>query len=363
MGHGTKGESIMKVSKCFSSLEEACRYVNICPPKSFPNGKFIPTDACDSHRGNGAGRVRFYPDGRGGITYNWKTGESACFFYDYGSRTRLTQEEWKTRQKLIREFERSEMKAKRACQVAVAKVAAEILEAAHPAITHPYLRRKRVTGFLGAPSVEIDRADAQKLLVRAQIPYLDGKPQNLQYCESRLLCVPLTDETGKLKSLQFIDSKGRKTILKGTGAKGLVWRPEDLELTAERTAPIALCEGVATALSVRHLYKVPCVAAISACNLLEAARIMRENFPASELWICADRDESGIGEQKAREAAERVTQSRLFLCPELSPSELASLYRITGSNKCTDYNDYMIAREAATSLTVKNPKENLNGYN
>ena len=178
----------------------------------------------------------------------------------------------------------------------------------------------------------------------AAIPYQDGSRQYLGYCERRLLCVPIADRCGRLWSVQFIDSRKRKSFLKGGRINGLSWFPEDFPRDPERTEPVAICEGVATALSVRRMYRVPCVAGIFAGNLKAAALNLRAAFPRAPIWVCADRDANQTGEKAARGAACFVPNSRLFVCPEFTAAELANFKKVTGGDKPTDYNDLMIAR-------------------
>lgn len=329
----------------FSTLEDACHAVGVVPIKTQRRAGFIPANVGNSASGRGDARIKFFSDNAGGMVFNWKTGEQAFFFYDHGTGQQLTREELKARKAELNKLAQQEAKQTGERQKAVANLAAQIVGEAQHSNNHPYLCRKRVIGFLGVPSLEIDKAAAQDLINGVSIPFSEGAPQSLKHLESRLLVIPLIDEKSALWSLQFIDTKGQKAFLKGGRLSGLIWQPEGVPFDSHRTNPIALCEGVVTALSVRKLYGVPCAAAICAGNLLRAAQMMRSVFRNSELWICADRDENGTGEQKAREAAEGVTHSRLFICPELTPSEMESFYRLTGSRKATDYNDLMIARE------------------
>ena len=218
------------------------------------------------------------------------------------------------------------------------------MQASRPSVNHPYLRCKHVLGFAGAPSREIDRDQVQAMINAAAIPYQDGSRQYLGYCERRLLCVPITDGYGRLWSVQFIDSRKRKSFLKSGRINGLSWFPEDFPRDPERTEPVAICEGVATALSVRRMYRVPCVAGIFAGNLKAAALNLRAAFPRAPIWVCADRDANQTGEKAARGAACFVPNSRLFVCPEFTAAELANFKKVTGGDKPTDYNDLMIAR-------------------
>lgn len=327
----------------FSNLDDACRCVGI-EANSRGGSGFIAANLSDDRHGRGDGRIKYFSDGSGGIAYNWKTGDKAYFFYDYREGQKVDRAVIEAQREETRRRRELEARQEAERHGAVAALAAKIMMAAHLSHDHPYLKRKHVLGFAGAPSREIDRNQAQALINSAAIPYQDGGRQYLGYCERRLLCVPITDDCGRLWSVQFIDSRKRKSFLKGGRINGLSWFPEDFPRDPERTEPVAICEGVATALSVRRMYRVPCVAGIFAGNLKAAALNLRAAFPRAPIWVCADRDANQTGEKAAREAACPVPNSRLFVCPEFTAAELANFKKVTGGDKPTDYNDLMIAR-------------------
>ncbi|NOU15336.1 MAG: hypothetical protein HOO92_15490, partial [Methylococcaceae bacterium] len=73
-----------------SSIEDAamsaCATVGIAY-KEFPaDGQFHVVDALDSKPRNGAGRLKVFPDRKGGIACNWKTAHTQAFFVN-GSAT------------------------------------------------------------------------------------------------------------------------------------------------------------------------------------------------------------------------------------------------------------------------------------
>ena len=326
----------------FSNLDDACRCVGI-EANSRGGSGFIAANIADDRHGRGDGRIKYFRDGSGGIAWNWKTDDKALFFYDYREGQKVDHAVIEARKEEARKRYEIQTRQTAERQNAVAALAAQIMAVSRPSVNHPYLRRKHVLGFAGAPSHEIDRDQAQALINAAVIPYGDGR-QYLGYCERRLLCVPITDGNGKLWTVQFIDTRGRKSFLKGGRISGLMWFPEDFPRDPERTEAVALCEGVATALSVRRLYRVPCMAGIFAGNLKAAALTLRKAFPRAPIWLCADRDANQTGEKAAREASQAVPNSRLFVCPELTAAELANFKKFTDGNKPTDYNDLMIAR-------------------
>lgn len=333
----------MTDTKIFNSVEAACQCVGIEPRPVRP-GAFVRTNVVNDRRGKGDGVIKGHQDGKGGIVQNWKTGKQALFFYDYREGQKVDRAVIEAQREETRKRRQLEAHQTAERQNAVAALAAQIMQASRPSVNHPYLRCKHVLGFVGAPSREIDRDQVQAMINAAAIPYQDGSRQYLGYCERRLLCVPITDGYGRLWSVQFIDSRKRKSFLKSGRINGLSWFPEDFPRDPERTEPVAICEGVATALSVRRMYRVPCVAGIFAGNLKAAALNLRAAFPRAPIWVCADRDANQTGEKAARGAACFVPNSRLFVCPEFTAAELANFKKVTGGDKPTDYNDLMIAR-------------------
>lgn len=326
----------------FLNLDDACRSIGV-EANSRRGSGFIAANIVNDRHGKGDGRIKYFQDGTGGYVYNHKTQNYALFFYDHREGQKVDRAVIEAQREETRRRRELEARQELERHEAVAALAAKIMMAAHLSHDHPYLKRKHVLGFEGAPSREIDKNQAQALINAAEISYLDGR-QYLGYCERRLLCIPLTDGEGKLWSVQFIDTRGRKSFLRGGRTKGLTWVPEGFIHNSKRTEALALCEGVATALSVQRMYQVPCMAGIYAKNLKAAALNLRAAFPRAQIWVCADRDANKTGENAAREAACAVPNARLFICPELTVAELANFKKLTGGDKPTDYNDLMIAR-------------------
>ncbi|MCK9609539.1 MAG: hypothetical protein M0R33_24180, partial [Methylomonas sp.] len=82
----------------FLHIEDAARAalveLGLCCPKSFEPDRFHVVDAEDGKRGNGAGRIKVFADGKGGYCQNWKTGERRSFFLDNDSKPKpLTKRE------------------------------------------------------------------------------------------------------------------------------------------------------------------------------------------------------------------------------------------------------------------------------
>ena len=58
----------------------ACENVGIIYKQFPPDNKFHVVDASEGKKGNGAGRIKFFSDGQGGIAFNFKTGQQQAFF-------------------------------------------------------------------------------------------------------------------------------------------------------------------------------------------------------------------------------------------------------------------------------------------
>lgn len=303
----------------FASLEGACVCVEIEPRES--RRRFTPSNMVGAGKhGRGAGRIMLFADGKGGMCFNWRTGKAAIFYYDYQGK-RPSRAELRKMQAEMRKQRALYEAETRARQYAVSILAAQIWDGADTPMTgHKYLVRKRLPQFRnGLRCIALDKAQA--FIDQAAIKQEDGEGQTLRG-QGRLLVVPLIDDKGVICSVQLIDESGRKTFLKGGRKKGLLWRPRGLSFDAGTEGAIGIAEGVATAMSVTLLYSVPCVAALDAGNLLPCAETLRRQFPGHALRFYADKDASGVGEEKAK-AAVRALALQGARCAVA----LASLYR------------------------------------
>ncbi len=158
--------------------------------------------------------------------------------------------------------------------------AARIWATTHPAPEdHPYLIRKRVRPLAL-------RADARGHLV-----------------------VPLQDADGHLHSLETIAPDGAKRFLAGGAKRGhfCIIGANPAAIT-EPTGPILICEGWATAASLRLATGYAVIAAMDAGNLLPVAEALRSRFPNADLVLVADNDakpgrHANPGVEAARKAA------------------------------------------------------------
>ncbi|WP_105693657.1 primase-helicase zinc-binding domain-containing protein [Cronobacter dublinensis] len=115
------------------------------------------------------------------------------------------------------------------------------------------------------------------------------------------VAVPLYDDTGTLVNLQLINTDGLKRTLKGGQVKGACHVIEGKKQAGKR---LWIAEGYATALTVHHLTGETVMVALSSVNLLSLASLARQQHPACQIVIAADRDLNGVGQTSAAAAAE-----------------------------------------------------------
>jgi len=185
---------------------------------------------------------------------------------------------------------RRDEERKRKAEVAAETVADIWAGAIAASADHPYLKRKGIQAH-GA------RATG------------DGR-----------LIVPLFGEDGSLSSLQYIGDE--KRYHSGAVTRGCSWTLGDLD-----GGTIFVAEGFATAATIREISNRPVVIAYSANNLPEVVRQLRERHGAQQdIVIVADNDASGVGRNKADEAAAKHG-ARIVMPPDLGD---ANDYHLAG---------------------------------
>lgn len=124
------------------------------------------------------------------------------------------------------------------------------------------------------------------------------KAFGVRFCAGKLV-VPMYSN-GQLVSLQWIEAYGTKNFMTGTPKKGAYFFISKPQPNAE---VIAIVEGYATGASVYMATGWPVFVAFDAGNLEPVALFIRQKWPQAKIIICADRDASGVGQQKAEKAA------------------------------------------------------------
>lgn len=282
----------------FQHIEDAANAAlleyGLLPPKSFKYGVFMVVDAEDGRRGNGAGRIKIFADGKGGIVQNWKTGAKGSFFLNAeGQAAALSNVE---KQRIERE--RCKRQAEEAARMdRAARRALSLWQAAAPAPDdHPYLIAKQIKPHA-----------ARVCQWKRVINDAHGNKQTITI--DNALLIPLFDAAGTIRSLQAIFPakhplfERNKDFLPGGGLAGLFgW-------IGPRTETVIICEGFATAATLHEQTGSRVYLAFTANNLMAVGRIVREKLPSVAIVFAADNDTETAGNPgltKATEAAAAV---------------------------------------------------------
>lgn len=333
----------MNKTPVLASMEEACRAVQIELKKEPRPGAWSLADAVDGERvGKGAGRIYVFPDGKGGIAWNWRLGGAqAIWFIDADKKLSDSEMKKLRRQADLVMKEAEEQRQRRHTEVAC--FAESLLADAVSAVSvgHGYLKLKRVRPVAGLWVM-----DAVEIQARFNAFFRD-EPRTLW--DSRagrpmadpVLMVPLYigKNFSSVSSIEFISECGGKYTLPEARAAGACWVPEALRKGAPLPERIGVAEGLATALSVSQVKGFPVAAARSCGNLKAAAQALKLQFFGVRLIVLGDK---GNGEEKAREVAQYARTA--VAVPSFSDQQRARFRQITGSNSApTDFNDYYIA--------------------
>ncbi|MBF8274063.1 MAG: putative superfamily II helicase [Magnetococcales bacterium] len=144
-------------------------------------------------------------------------------------------------------------------------------------------------------------------------------------CDNSLI-IPLSDETGKLQTLEFISESGEKRFLPGGRKKGSFFA------IGEPSKTIVICEGFSTAGTVHEATRFQTVMAVDSGNLLEIAEKIAKLSPGKTIIIAADDDRHTSGNPgltKASDAARR-TGAKLAT-PDFG--------HLSGQGNASDFND------------------------
>lgn len=263
----------------YDAMISACRAVGIEVPRKVEPGRWCPSPVEGKGRGNTSGRVMINDDGVTGVAWNHATGAHQRFWVGGSSEApppvQRDPEADRRRAQEQREVEAACLRIVKACDQT----------------QHPYLARK---GF--AEEIGLVIADPRPLMPRGSLG--EAMAAALPNGDGPLLVVP--GRIGqRLTTMQFITPDGaKKNILRGQmgGAFHRI-------ATGRETW---VCEGIATALSVRAALRLlgrsaTVLSAFSASNVAKVA----EGIPGA--LIAADHDKPipdfgglGTGEFYAR---------------------------------------------------------------
>lgn len=208
-----------------AAMADACNAVQIVPPRATRPGQWVQCPVQGKDKSNTSGRVLMFDDGRGGICWNWATGQQQRFTIEgLAGRNEIKAPPRDPEAERRAEAERAE----------VISACARIVGACDQA-QHPYLARKGFPDELG-----LVIADPRPLLPRSRL----GEAMAAALPEGGPLLVIPGRIAQKITTLQFITAEGdKKNILRGQmgGASHRI-------ATGRETW---VCEGIATAMTVR----------------------------------------------------------------------------------------------------------------
>lgn len=234
-----------------AAMETACDAVQIIPPRSTKPGQWVKCPVQGKGSSNISGRVLIFDDSRGGICWNWITGQQQRF----------------TASGLAGEHEikapprdaAAERRAERE-RLAVVETCQRIVSACDQT-EHEYLARKGFPTELG-----LTIKDPRPLMPSGKLG--EAMAAALPAYEGRLLVIP-GRIAQQITTLQFITTEGeKKNILRGQmgGAHHRI-------ATGRETW---VCEGIATAMTVRAALRLlshsaTVLSAFSASNVCKVA--------------------------------------------------------------------------------------------
>lgn len=207
------------------------------------------------YHGNGR-PAGYFEDFKRGIKITWRM---------EGNHTKLSEAD---RAKIEADKKQRQLEMQQRHEQAALK-ASSMFHNLKPAISHPYLTKKKI------------------------------QPHNTRICNDALV-IPIYALSGELVNLQFIDKDGNKRFLSGGRKKGC------FAFVGKFTPTILICEGYATGASLHQDSGHWVVVAMDAGNLEPVAREIKKLYPNNQIVICGDNDASGVGQLKAKAAAMAV---------------------------------------------------------
>ncbi|MCS0583397.1 AAA family ATPase [Massilia pinisoli] len=152
--------------------------------------------------------------------------------------------------------------------------------------------------------------------------------------DKRTLLVPMRDEHGKLRSLQFIYADGTKRFKSNGRVQGMYHT-----FGGNIRDTVLICEGFATGASLFEAVGHPVAVAFNASNLVAVALALRSKLPDVRIVVCADNDRfnavGNVGMASAMAAARAVggwLAVPKFTSDEGNPTDFNDLAQREGAN-------------------------------
>ncbi len=284
--------------------QEACEQIGIEYKEIPSDGKLYKTAVKGKGARNTSGRIRRFPDGKGGVVMNNTESRTLTYWYDE-TPAKTTAADWELRTARIALEERERELLHRQCREKSLSHWQTVCVDGIPT-KHPYLIAKQI------------------------------KPYGARFQSSGgLIVVPARDIDGLLHGLQFISGTGEKKFKTGTVKKGHFHEMPGNE-------QIIICEGFATGATIHHEIGATVIVAFDAGNLSPVASVIRLKHPDREIIIAADNDldrEDNPGVTKGTKAAHEIGAKLAVV--QFTPEQVATWRQSHNCKAPTDFNDLM----------------------
>jgi len=239
---------------------------------------------------------------------DWKTGEK----HEYRSAgKKLSREDQKVIKERILEAQKKAEHDRILKQDEARKYAEKLLKRGRPVFSSPYFDRKKISELHGTvTNIDLETSE-------------------------RVILIPMRDIDGMIWGCQRILADGTKLFCSGQRILGTMHVIGSLD----SADTVYVCEGFATAASIRQATGKSVVVAFNAVNLPHVTKAIRQKYLNLKILVCGDNDTAGI--EKANEAA------RLGVGASIFPSE--------GIN---DFNDVFVAHGPEAVSAILEPASN-----
>lgn len=155
------------------------------------------------------------------------------------------------------------------------------------------------------------------------------KNYGLKQHQDSLVC-GVYSTLGDIRSLQFIDKKGQKKFVSDSEIKGNIFLIGAEIKDIPKLDKIILAEGYSTSATIYEATQIP-VACVFSANFVMAVALKIRELSGARIVVALDNDESGVGEKKAQECVQAVTNSCVRLPSEIG--DFNDLYLKHGLDK------------------------------
>jgi phage/plasmid primase-like uncharacterized protein len=155
------------------------------------------------------------------------------------------------------------------------------------------------------------------------------KNYGLKQHQDSLVC-GVYSTLGDIRSLQFIDKKGQKKFVSDSEIKGNIFLIGAEIKDIPKLDKIILAEGYSTSATIYEATQIP-VACVFSANFVMAVALQIRKLSGARIVVALDSDESGVGEKKAQECVQAVTNSCVRLPSEIG--DFNDLYLKHGLDK------------------------------